>query len=169
MPFYDAGEIYQNMKTRLADALPGLDGPVVNGLLRVVAAAIGILSSATKWTYLNIFPQYADRETLRRMYSAFGLTWDDSVGTEEARRVILSLYRHPVGTDEWFRQAVLENFSGWVSDVRIERRRRGPTSIDLVVSYHGESVPDSIVAEIQDFLLQPQWNIAGVDVKVRSV
>jgi len=103
------------------------------------------------------------------MYFAFGLTWDDSVSTEEARRVILSLYRHPVGTDEWFRQAVLENFSEWVSDVVIERRRRGPTSIDLVVSYHGESVPDSIVAEIQDFLLQPQWNIAGVDVKVRSV
>lgn len=171
LEFRDGAEVYNEMKEQLQTELPEIaDGVIVNGILRVVAGAISILWNALKWFYWNLWPQYADREALRRFYEMWGLEWHNSIDTETARRTVLAMFRQKaVGTTGWYRQVVLEHFGMWVSRVDVHFRDRGAGTVTLIVSNRGRPVPDSIVLQIEELFTQDAYNIAGVDIKVRTV
>ncbi len=164
--FPDGREIYEYMKSQLNALLPSLEGPVVDGLLRVVAAGISILINAVKWTYWNAFPHTADREGLRRWFEAWGLTYDDTLSTDEMRKQVLSAFRtRGVGTKEWYKQIILENFSGWVDRVDV---RSWAGVVEIIVSNGGNAVSESTIQNIENLLNSDNFRVAGVEIIVRT-
>ncbi len=166
--FPDGKEIYEYMRGELSELLPSLtDGTVINGILRVVAAGISMLSNALKWTYWNIFPHTADRDGIRRWFEVWGMDWNDAVDTETARKQVLSAFRHRgVGTAGWYRRVILDNFGNWVDRVDV---RSWAGVVEIILSRGGKGVSDGVVSEVKAFLELEDMKVAGVEVVVKTV
>ena len=175
--FKNTGEVFADMKTQLVAEAPSLTNwrtrGVVRSILAVVSAAIAMLWDRLKLMYLNIWAQYADRETIRRYYELWGLTWSNSVDTETAREVVLGMYRQKgKGTRAWYRAVVLSEFKDNVTDAVVTMRARGPNTVGISVSYNGGPPLEGgtfSIQDIQDFFADEENDIVGAEVLVQSV
>lgn len=166
--FKTAREIYNEMYNELQSRVPNLTGKVVSALLYVVALAISSVWYAVNKLWFNIWPQHADRDTLRKFYEEWGLDWDYP-DEETARKVVLSQYRcKGIGTKGWYRDVVLQNFGNYVDNVEVLPNERGPGTIDIYVYFGNRVVDEGIVSEIQELFEQDEYRVAGIDVKVYS-
>lgn len=169
MLFKTQGEIYADLKTKLETYIPELAplGRIARAICRVVAAGIRLLYVTLEFLYWNIFATYADRESLRRHYEDWGITWDDPT-TEEARRTVLNMYRQKgVGTKKWFEDTVILNFDE-ITDATAEIGLRGINTVDITISYHNLGIPDDTVQAVQDYFAQDDKNVCGVDVLIKT-
>ena len=166
--FKTESQIYSDLVSGFETRLGFTPGRIIKAIFRVTASAIRLLYVVLEYLYWNIFPTYADRQALRRMYEDWGLTWD-SPTTSNARKTILNMYRQKgVGTIQWFSDTVLFNFSE-VTNALVEAGIRGLNTIDITVSYHSRSVPDDIVSDIQSYFEQDDKAVCGIDVLVKTL
>jgi uncharacterized phage protein gp47/JayE len=168
----DQGEIFAQMKDDLQAAIPQLThferGSVIRAILQVIAAAISVIYVIVQQLYFNVFPQDADRLTLKRQYQQWGITWDDPE-TEEARMVVLSQYRKKAakGTKDWYEEITLENFS-LVTSAVCSPNHYGPGTVDLLVMHNNSPLNSSYMQGIEDFFNEPENKIITVDLRIRT-
>jgi len=172
MTFKTEGEIFTDLKTKLQTYIPAitnwLAGGIARGILRVTAGAIRLLYVTLEYLYWNIFVTYGDRESLRRHYEDWGLTWDYPI-TAAARKTLLNMYRQKgVGSKKWFEDTVILNFEE-VTEAKGEIGTRGINTIDIEVTYHNGAVPDDTIQSIEDFFDADDKNICGIDVLIRTI
>jgi uncharacterized phage protein gp47/JayE len=171
--FKSQQEIYDDMKSALTSQIPGLTnwspGGIARALLDVVAAAIRVAYVVLQSLFFNMFPQDADRETLKRFYEEWGLTWDDP-DEETARATVLNKYRESViiGTKAWYELTVKTQFDV-VTEAVLSPNYRGPGTADLLVLSHGRRVGEDDLADIRDFFAQDANKVIGVDLYVKTL
>lgn len=171
--FKSANECFSDLKSDIQTEVPEFTkwsrGNVVRSIIWAASRAMGLLWTALKTLYYEIWPQYASKEGLRRHYEEWGLIWDNP-DLETARNTVLGYYRkHGTGTKPWYQEVVLETFSDYVTEVIVELKKRGPNTVDITVSYHHNPVGEDYLEEIRDFFATDDYNVGGADVQVSTV
>lgn len=162
--FKDAEEIYQDLRADLdAAGYASVNGPLITGVLKVIAAALSLAYTAAEWVYWNIFPHTADVWGLQRWYEAWGLLWDNP-DEDTARKTVLAQFRtRGTGSASWYRQVVMDQFQD-VVNVEVRSGNRGPGTVSLYV--FASPISQTLLDQIENLFRQDQYNIAGIDVKV---
>lgn len=165
-------EIYNDLKSDIQTEIPEITnwspGGVARALLSVVAAAIRLLYVVLQTLYFNMFPQDADRESLKRYYDEWGLSWDNP-DTQTARATVLNKYRENsvIGTKKWYEDTVKDQFAV-VTEAALIPNYRSPGTADLVVTHHNRPLFRSDIEDIQDYFDQDANKVIGMDLLVRT-
>lgn len=165
-------EIYDALKANMQTESPGItdysQGSVIRALLYVEALAIRLVYIAAEALYINLFPQDADTETLKRYYDEWGLTWDDPTD-DVARAVVLGKYqtKSVIGTETWYEDQTKAQFP-IVTEAYCYPTYRGWGTIDLLVMHNNNPLLTTEVAEIQAYYDATSNHVLAADVYVRT-
>jgi len=166
-------QVYDDLKTGVQTEISGITnwspGGVARSIIAVVAAAIRALYVTLQSLYFNQFAQDADRESLKRYYNEWGLTWDDP-DIETARRTVLNKYQENsvIGTKGWYEDTVKAQFP-IVTSATLSPNYRGPGTADLTVSRNNRSLYESDIETIQAFFDLDANKVLGIDLLVKTI
>ena len=164
-------EIFEDMKSVVQDDVPSITNysphSAIGAILSVTAAAIRLLYVILQVLYFNIFPQDADRESLKRYYDLWGLTWDNP-DTETARLTVLNKYRENsiIGTKSWYELTVLSQFASIVNQATLYPNHRGPGTADLVVMRNNRAIYPTYLQTIRTYFGQDANKVLGIDLVI---
>ncbi len=175
MPTFKTEEqIYNTMKQAVLDEadLPLTNwsaGSVIAALLKVIASALRLCYIVLQALYFNIFPQDADRESLKRYYELWDLDWDNP-DTEIARNTVLNKYREKsiIGTAAWYENTVVTQFASIVNQATCLPNYRGPGTVDLLVKRNNAPIYESDLETIRAYFAQDANKVMGADLIVRT-
>ena len=166
-------EIYTSMKQGVIDDgdLPITNwssGSTISAFLKVIATAIRIIYIVLQQIYFNMFPQDADRESLKRFYGMWGLDWN-SPETETARLTVFNKYQKKsvIGTVPWYKDTVLSQFASIVNQAACYPNHRGPGTTDLVLMRNNRPIYPDDLETIRAFFAQDGYDVCE-DLLIRT-
>jgi uncharacterized phage protein gp47/JayE len=171
--FKSEEEVYTDLKTAVQADIPEITnwspGSVTRAFLMVIAAAIRLLYVVLQSLYFNMFPQDADRESLKRYYDLWGMSWDNP-DTDTARKTVLNKYRETavIGTKPWYEGTMLAQFDSVVNQAVCYPNYRGPGTADLVVMRNNRPIYSADLTTIRDYFNQDSNKVVGMDLLIRT-
>jgi len=169
MDFPTEENIFEDLWAYFTGQLPDVTfkrkGGVAWALLRTAAYGLRVFGLAcVEKLYAAIWPQFADREACRNFYELYEMVWDPNLALPKMRDAILARVRAGViGTAAWYEREAVRAFDEVTSAVALPGRR-GPNTLDLVVSNGGRDVMD--LDAVQAYFDDPERLVLAADVRV---